>query len=224
MPRTSADARLQAQRQRLVNEAMQALNSSDSRARRWSIALAARYRRMIAPCGVYSRAAKFSELREALKKEGENARELALRILTITGQTQTALSYLLRPDQQKIDNAIWRRYEIGQDLKLYADEVERLVKLTSWPKGGDLNLAKTHLGSPKQWLVGQCLKVFFQHSDTGGIRPLVSKDGSPFGDYVGAIYELGTGEEPWVQGVGLSKIIDNFARQWRRNTKQPNRI
>jgi hypothetical protein len=220
---------LQTQRRELVEEAMKALSCENPRARRWSIALAARYRRMIGPKGVYNRAAKFSELRQALKKEAEGAKELARRIAVITGRTQTALNYLYRPilpghliDQQAIDDIIWRRYEIARDLDLYADQIDQLVKRDSWPKGGDLDLAKTYLGPPKRWLVGECLTCFFHHADIRGIRPLSSAHGSPFGDYVCAIYELGTGEDPLGSSVGLTKIIDHIARQWRRNEKRSN--
>jgi hypothetical protein len=166
-------------------------------------------------------------LREAVKKEGENALELALRMTALTTRMQAALPGLLRGEShQTIEDLIFRRYEVANSLKLHAEELDRLMKLPSWPKGGDWDLAKAHFGPPKRWLVDQCLKVFFHanHSDMCGIRPLASKDGSPFGDYVGAIYELGTGEVPWAEGVGLGKIIDNTARQWRKNTKLSNRI
>jgi hypothetical protein len=211
----------------LVDEAMRALRSQDCRARRWSISLAARYRRMTGPPGVYTNAAKFSELRQVLRSQWERAKELARDIRNTTAKTEVALRFLLRPsngyliDQTKIDEVTWRRREIANQLESFAAEVNDLVLLPSWPQGGQLNLAKAALGAPKQWLVHECLIVFWHYGDRTGIRPLSSKEGSPFGDYVGAVYELGTGEDPWDENVGLDKVVNEFARQWRRNEKSP---
>ena len=217
-----------ASRQKLIDCAMRLLKSSDSDARKLSIEIADDYREATGPLGIYNRTGTFSELRRRLKKEAKDARNLAQFVNEATVAAEVAITHLLRVknpaevDQQKIDDAVWRRHELVRDLKQFADSTDRLIEGLPWPKGGDWNLAKAHLGPPNRWLVGRCLQVFFRYGDTRGIRPLSAKQGkqgSPFGDYVGAIYKLSTGEEPWVEGVGLAKIIDEVARAWRKRER-----
>jgi hypothetical protein len=217
-----------ASQQKLIDCAMRLLKSSDNDARKLSIEIAEDYRKATGPLGVYNRTGTFSELRQRLRKEVKDARNLAHFVNAGTVAAEVAITHLLRVknpaevDQQKIDDAIWQRHELVRDLKQFVDNTDRLIAELPWPKGGDWDLAKAHLGSPNRWLVNRCLQVFFRYSDPQGIRPLSTKQGkqgSPFGDYVGAIYKLGTGEEPWGEGVGLAKIIDEVARAWRKRER-----
>jgi hypothetical protein len=121
---------------------------------------------------------------------------------------------------QEGHDALSRRYELGSKLVQHAGEAERLINELPWPKGGDWDLAKAHFGPPKRWLVGECVRVFFHHGDARDIKATGSKGGSPFEDYVGAVYELATGKSPWDKGVGLEKVIDKAARGYRQNERR----
>jgi hypothetical protein len=218
-----------ASRQKLIDCAMRLLKSSDSDARKLSIEIAEDYRKATGPLGVYNRAGKFSELRQRLRKEVKDARNLAQFVNAATAAAEVAITHLLRVrnlaevDQQKIDGSVWQRRELVRDLKQFADNTDMLIAELPWPKGGDWDLAKAHLGSPNRWLVNRCLQVFFRYGDTQGIRPLSTKQGkqgSPFGDYVKAIYEFATGKCPEGAGVGLEKTINQVARAWRKREKR----
>jgi hypothetical protein len=169
---------------------------------------------MTSPTGVYNRAETFSGIRQALKAEGDRARELARRLTVLTSRMEVVLARL--STWQEGYDALTRRYELGSKLDQHAREVERLINDLPWPKGGAGDLAKAHFGPPKRWLVGECIKVFFHHGDTHDIKPTGSKGGSSFEDYIGAVYELATGKFPWGKGVGLDKVIDTAAREYRQ--------
>jgi hypothetical protein len=213
-------------RRELIDTAMRALKSSNDDALEWSKQIAEDYREATGPQGVYNRAGTFKELRQRLRKEAKDARDLAQYVNAATVAVEVAITHSPRVknpaevDQQKIDDVVWRRHKLVRDLEQFADNTDKLIAEPIWPKGGDWDLAKAHLGSPKQWLVGRCLKVFFRYGNIEGIRTLSAKHGSPFGDYVRAIYELATGDEPDKKGVGLDKIIDNTAHTWRRNERR----
>jgi hypothetical protein len=204
-----------AERREFADAAMRALGSSNSRARRWTISLAARYRRMTSPLGVYKRAAKFSDWRQQLRAQAAAADKLAERMIALTPNMRVVFPYLLG-ERQSHDEAIWRRYELTRGLREHADEVRRLLKSSRWPKGGKLDLAKVYLGPAKQWLVQGAIKVFFHHGNINEIKPMSGRTGSRLGDYVGAVYHLATGSEPWAEGVGLDKIVNQVARAYRR--------
>jgi hypothetical protein len=200
----------QDRRRALIDEAMRALRSRDPAARQWSMEVADTYRQR-----VRYRAPRFSELRRLLGKEAGSARELALLMDDTTAMMGPALHFLRGGECPQ--DAIFQRHEVSRDLKLHADEIERLMNLSTWPRGGDWDLAKAYFGPPKLWLAWQGIRAFFHYGDPREIKPMSVKNGSRYGDYVGAIYELSTDECPWDKGVGLDKIIDKAAREWRRN-------
>jgi hypothetical protein len=158
---------LQERRRELVEAAMRALNSSNPRARRWSISIAAKYRRMIGPRGVYNRTGTFKELRQRLIKEAKEARYLARYVNAATVAVEVAITHSPRVknptevDQQKIDDVVWRRHELVRDLIQFADNTDKLIAEPIWPKGGKWNLAKAHLVRPSNGWYNNASESFF---------------------------------------------------------------
>jgi hypothetical protein len=202
-------------RERLtIDDAMDALGVADPSALGWSQALADNYRREVGPNG-YLRKQKFADLRKSLRKEVEDIRRLASRMEQKTDDLWDAIHYVRsrRPVQ---DGERFRRWEIITALRHHADEIEGLMKL-SWPQGGAMDVRKAVYGPPKVRLVWKCLQVFFCY---GKADEISAKRESRFGDYVKAVYEIATGQDSEGRGVGLDKIINEVAREWRQGRKR----
>ena len=228
--------RLTQKHKEIVHRAMRALNSKSPMAKRQSVSLAVKYRRMVDTKtfkglhrGVYKNTETFKGLHQALSNERKKAVKLARHMDAVTRRLMAVLSHLLGPYKaNKIDELIGNRVELARFLDRNTEDIEGLEGY--WPKGGNLNLAKAHFGPPKEWLTKQCLKVFWHHhTDGSGIKSVsrttalaraqlkASKDQPFFPAYVYAVYELATGDS---KPPGLDKIINAIVRQWRKNEKK----
>ena len=220
MPRAKGDNNGAQERSGLVNAALTALGKPNCcMARRWTIATSVRYRQMVGPNGVYNRTMRFGELHNRIKRESDAALKLARRM----DQVSTRMRYALRKmygvnEETRIEREIGERIELARMLDHHVEQNKKLEPL--WPKGGPVTLAKDHFGSDKKWLVQECHKVFFRHGDCDGIRACSSTKGSPFAEYIGAVYGLATGQDPWAKSVGLSTEIDKFARVFRKRVRE----
>ncbi|MGH6865790.1 MAG: hypothetical protein ACREDO_06420 [Methyloceanibacter sp.] len=194
---------------------MAELPSREGRVRRWIIATAARYRRMIGKRGPYENAARFAELRSALRQEQEASAKLANRILARTKRLQVALpSPSMGIDDLGVRRIIGDRLELASQLERNAAEIERLEP--KWPKGGrGISLATAKYGPPKEWLVKECLTIFWHHGDASRIR----FEDQHFHNFVGFIFELATDQDANADGVGLHTVVDKFVSKWQRNER-----
>jgi hypothetical protein len=210
------------ERQReLLDRAMKALNPRDSGAAReqteW---IAEAYRELVRFTGS---AKKFSALRTELKQQSAQARKLARSIELAIAPTEHALYRLLATergvDQGVVDRAhdsLRDRADFVISLRAFADRTDKLTALSvsTWPRGGRWNVAKSLFGPHYRWLAEQCLKTVFSFGNPADIRVTSPQNQSPFGQYAEAVYELATGELP--DGVALEKALNETARAYRR--------
>jgi hypothetical protein len=211
------------ERQReLLDRAMKALNPRDSSAAseqtKW---IAKAYRDLVRFTGS---AKKFSALRTDLKQQSAHSRKLARSIELALAPTEHALYRLLAGDrgvdQEVVDGAhdsFRDRADMVISLRAFADRTDQLIALTTWPKGGRWNVAKSLYGPHYRWLAEQCLKTVFSFGNPADIRVTSPQKQSPFGQYAEAVYELATGEFP--DGVALEKAVNEAARAHQKRAK-----
>jgi len=206
-------------RKRLVKCALEVLGTEDARARDDVIRVAEEFSGMLKDA--YARSARFSDIREALKKERRRSVELARRIDAMTRGVEPLLT-TFGQFADEIDRVTDERLELAERLRRNAAWIESLEGL--WPKGGQSKtLATEYFGQPQAWLINQCIILINQHGDPSTIQPARNyrrgRQRLLLYDLVCHVYELAIGEEG-TEAAGLSSRVDKMVAQWRGNQKK----